>query len=619
MKNLFFGENRFVMENPPSKKEIFAQSIGQSAPDNVLAERYEEENPFDRDAYRMKLEEIRGASIDDVEFENEWRALGHELGATIADDLMRTPASTTPGRATDALPAGTETPAAAPAEQPAEIKTVEELIAAVGKEGDDLTIDHLAEVFKIPENKKIIEGTFPFKADGTMNIECDNEGNDVYKWVLPKMKNIFIAEKVKPFAVLFKGKTDAQVGELLAVIYTKGITGELKKKMEKYNDFLKAATAGEDRKITGYKITLGSEQPGSSTTVLSPEEVAVKYEEFKKAAETPPPSTQETQDAAEEQAKIDQIKATWIGKLLGMLGYGEKDKKTGLTGFQKLVRGEDWFGMFLLGILGYKELAPGYEDMVSALPDSVQAPIRSVEESARKSNFGKLAEKAMQNLDRVTAGVSANRLSAEEFAKKFEGDADKKIVLSDEKALRLTSNYTIGKVLKITLPANGRLIVPSSKDGEILKEVTMERINFDPSTGLWDVTNSESDPKVYQFTGVLPKDTMVLGKGTELKLLDEVEATPVEKPTATAVPDNKPATTDTATTVPAGSGAQADKPVEGAPVPDDKPATTATGTDKPATETAKPDAEPAKSTETAVTTNPGAATVPESPAQGAEA
>ena len=604
MKNLFFGENRFVMENPPSRKEIFSNAVGdvhgESIPDNVLAEKYKNADENVRDAYRVQLQmENGGRSLDDVTFENEWRALGHELGATIADNLMSSPSagSGSPGRASEALPASSETVA--------EIKTVEELVAAVDKGGDDLQMQHLKDVFNISDAQKNITGTFPFSADGTMDVNFDTEGNDVWKLILPKMKKIFDGNKIKPFAVLFKGVPEAKVGELLAAIYTKGITGDLKKKMEKYNGFLKAAPAGEDRKITDYKITLVSEQPGSAEIALLPEEVATKYEEFKKAAETPAQSAQEIQAAQDEQAKIDQIEGTWVGKLLRMFGYDEvaEGDKSGLTGFQKLVRGKDWFGMFLLGLFGYKDLAPGYEDIVSALPESVQSPIRSLEEGARKSNFGKLAEKGLQNLERVTAGISANRLSAEELAKKFGENPERKMVLADEKALRLGSNYTIGKILKITLPIGGRLIVPSSKDGEVLREVTMEKIDFSQETGLWDVTNNTNEQKVYQFTGVLPKDTMILGKGAELQLLDEAVATAGTENPAAVVP------VDESVDKPVAAG----KPEESSNAPADKKPSD--GAKPETSETAKPASVEAGG---AVGVS-GAATVPEAPAKGSEA
>ena len=447
-----------------------------------------------------------------------------------------------------------EAPAAAAGSGGAETMTVAALIAALVPAG--LSLDQLGDLFKVKEEGlKTIDGTF---GDGSGTIDLtwlDSEESHVFKRVQGKYEEIFKAnnEKAKVFASLLKvSEEDAAKG--LAIIYTKNVMAKMKTDLAAYPAYFDAAPSkAEDKKITGYVLNIISQAADGFAVTYKPDEAWTKYKQFHPDAAPGTPQLTSTQ--AEIATKMQE---TWVGKFLGFMGYDQVGKD-GLTGFQRIAAGKDFFGIFLLGLFGYKDFAPGYDALVRSLPKSLQDPIRSLEKSNLVANAGKAMENLTAKLSEIEKAVNAESLSGDDFGARL-ATPEKKFLLGD-KAFKLSSKYDIPntKVLKVTVPKGGRLVIPKSSDlSELGSQVSYEKTG--EKEGLYDYTHSGEEPKIYQFEGVLPADLIVSGnKDIKFEILDKAEPIP-EKP-ATAVA--KPAEGATAAPAPAPAPA----PVTAAPAP----------------------------------------------------
>lgn len=542
MGNLFFGESRFVM----NEVEIFKTALthGQGSLDDAYLKNAYAGDPAAKEAYRAKLKEE--PNFKDEDFETKWEELGRELqnlGGAVAEGLTNPPATTSapaagPPAASSADVSGTQEKPAADTSNvpkaPEKSKVPEDLaalLAVMSAAGSKFDPNELRDAFgaitgNAAENS--FDRNFTLAPDGTMKIDFTDQSSDV----LGKLQNAFaekfgsVKEKLAKFAAILETDADNVVtvfSNIYAMTAAKKLLEAMKGPNYDYNTFL--AQDKDKNKISTFRVTMVSASE-VKVELVGDGDVVERYNAY--VASKKPADGKDATVKPEEQNQANEIEKTAIGKVLKFFGYGDVGKD-GLTGFQRIAKGEDFLGAFLLGIFGYSQYAPQYEDILSSSP-RIQALVRPWEKVARESGLAERASRWVGEWDNLKARWNPDRVNADQFGSYFTG-TEKKKVFSDDKAILLTGAYAIQGTLRVKLPKDAFMKVVKPTDlkekGNLVKE--------DPANNICTFDNTSNTPEFFEFTGTLPANTILRGKGIELQLVSGA-STGTEDASAKPVP-----------------------------------------------------------------------------------
>ncbi len=469
MKNSFFRENRFVMEDD-GKGEKPAEGVesAESMPEHEVSFVNLDGSSYDgeKNTYYDITDgsESEGLTSEEVAAKKmEGAVMGKTLKAAKAAKLAADKVKGKGEAKRDAV-------LGVASERQGQMKVdVEEgnQIAAVAN-----ATEKVAEIMNF-------EGDISFVISSTRYSE---------KSLKKKFKNEFekllTEEKVKQLQAEKKdGKLPKEeiLEKYVALFYVR-----FKKDNPYIEEFIKAEKTRYEIKVI---VEFGEEKPEPKVFLKGDGSFQADLEAFKKQKAADAKKADEQKEKDEEEAKLatvqeksEELRGTWLGFVLNLLfDFGKKDGK-GYDRFDKIAMGKDRFGLALFGAAGSKIAGAdkAYEKMKGSVPKQFTKQFGAYEKTFQKY-FN-------MDSDGASKAVEALAAAAKNSEKRGAGevmDFFKKGTMPDKKKVQLTDALSLAKNAPIKLLAGKVTLTPGSnvyykgkpfvaEEGKETKVITVE-------------------------------------------------------------------------------------------------------------------------------------------------